>query len=143
MNRTIRCPIVRLSGSLGCSPILVLPTLYLNLTPDSFDSFWNRTSASNLTILFLESDTCGGFAREICSVLIQVRFKSCARFFQISPIRLKSTIVRFGFLPDCQNQKYCPIQAQNPILTNCQNQCVRIRFMTFVRFVLCVPDSVH
>ena len=52
VNRTIGRPIVRLSGSLGCAPSLMLSILYLNLTPDSFDGFLNRTSASNLTKLF-------------------------------------------------------------------------------------------
>ena len=52
VNRTIGRPIVRLSGSLGCAPSLMLSILYLNLTPDSFDGFLNRTSASNLTKSF-------------------------------------------------------------------------------------------
>ena len=52
VNRTIGRPIVRLSGSPGCAPSLMLSILYLNLTPDSFDGFLNRTSASNLTNWF-------------------------------------------------------------------------------------------
>ena len=52
VNRTIGRPIVRLSGLPGCAQSLMLSILYLNLTPDSFDGFLNRTSASNLTKSF-------------------------------------------------------------------------------------------
>ena len=160
VNRTIGRPIVRLSGSLGCAPSLMLSILYLNLTPDSFDGFLNRTSASNLTKLFSLNLTPAAASQRKCSVFVQVRFKSCARFFQISPIRLKSTIVRFGIsarlpeseiLPDssskpdshklpesmCQDQIHdlCPIRSVCArFSTLARFKISRIRFEFFVRF---------
>ena len=148
VNRTIGRPIVRLSGSLGCAPSLMLSILYLNLTPDSFDGFFEPDFCiESDKIVFFESDTCGRFATEICSVFVQVRFKSCVRFLQISPIRMKSTIVRFGIsarlpeseiLPDSSSKpdshKLPESMCQDQIHDLCPIRSVFARFSTLARF---------